>query len=147
VTQFELTTLAHVVLNVFIYWCWWKKPLNINRSVAVLSKAEQGDAKSTLRASQSGDVESQTWSLPFRIGIASQISAPLFILFILPVISGMFGAMHRLAWNSSFPTLVEHTLWLVSALIVTAGPALIIICATFAAPSLGDALRSPVLLQ
>jgi len=152
VTEFELTTLAHVVLNVFIYWCWWKKPLNVNRSVAVYSKQNkegEGNAKSTLRASQSGDVESQTRPLPFRIRIGSRIPDPLFVLFILPVMSGMFGAMHCLAWNLSFPTHIEHTLWRVSALIVTASPILIFVlsicveCWRSDEPSLGNGLKSP----
>ncbi|KAF8626698.1 hypothetical protein AX17_006503 [Amanita inopinata Kibby_2008] len=29
VTELELTTLAHTSLNIFIYWCWWNKPLAI----------------------------------------------------------------------------------------------------------------------
>ena len=29
VTELELTTLAHTVLNIFIYWCWWHKPVNV----------------------------------------------------------------------------------------------------------------------
>ena len=29
VTELELTTLGHTVLNIFMYWCWWRKPVNI----------------------------------------------------------------------------------------------------------------------
>ena len=28
-TELEFTMLAHMVLNFFIYWCWWNKPVNV----------------------------------------------------------------------------------------------------------------------
>jgi len=159
VTEFELTTLGHVVLNLFIYWCWWKKPLNVNHSVIVYPKqnkdGEGSDSgKSTLRASQNRDIESQIRPLSFRVRIGSEflhadsILLGLFCLIILPVIGGMFGGIHCLAWNSSFPTHIEHTLWRVSALIVTAAPALIFILTVFVLPSssvrtLSNGLKSP----
>jgi len=38
VTELELTTLGHVVLNILIYWCWWNKPLNLQFPVEVSTK-------------------------------------------------------------------------------------------------------------
>ncbi len=42
ITALEITTLAHVSLNVLIYWCWWNKPLNIRFPVDVYSKKKDG---------------------------------------------------------------------------------------------------------
>ncbi|KAF9023234.1 hypothetical protein BDZ89DRAFT_1070108 [Hymenopellis radicata] len=38
----------------------------------------------------------------------------------------LFGGLHCLAWNSSFPTILEHYLWRISALMITILPSLII---------------------
>ncbi len=29
VTKLEFTTLAHTILNIFVYLCWWNKPVGI----------------------------------------------------------------------------------------------------------------------
>ncbi|KAF8631745.1 hypothetical protein AX17_005033 [Amanita inopinata Kibby_2008] len=43
VTALELTTLAHTLLNAFIYWCWWNKPLNVRfpMDIGVRPKQEE----------------------------------------------------------------------------------------------------------
>jgi len=40
VTALEVTTLAHVVLNIFIYGFWWNKPLNVQCPVDVYPQVE-----------------------------------------------------------------------------------------------------------
>ena len=39
VTALELTTLAYTVLNIFIYWCWWHKPVNVRFPLKVYPKS------------------------------------------------------------------------------------------------------------
>ena len=41
VTELEFTTLGHAVLNVFICWCWWKKPLNVDYPVDLHAKRDE----------------------------------------------------------------------------------------------------------
>jgi hypothetical protein len=40
VTELEVAILAHVVLNMFIYWYWWNKPLNVRCPVDVYPQLE-----------------------------------------------------------------------------------------------------------
>lgn len=45
-----------------------------------------------------------------------------FIYFALPLISIVFGGLHCIAWNFTFPTPIEQTLWRVSSASITAIP-------------------------
>jgi len=45
----------------------------------------------------------------------------LYGFFILAILSGLYGAVHALAWNSHFPSYPEETLWRASVTIVAAG--------------------------
>ena len=143
VTELELTTLAHVALNVAIYWGWWNKPQNVRFPVEVYpKKTEQGvstsgDPVAEEAALGSGeaakDPESQSpgpmvpvWqlSLPFRVKMGTlsgglEVTLDLVVGFI---VSGLFGAINCLAWNSFFPTQAERVLWRVCSLIVTIAP-------------------------
>ena len=62
--------------------------------------------------------------LPIRVRLAKYIDRESRAVIIIcgTVISGMFGAIHCLAWNAHFPTHIESKLWHVSAVIVTAAP-------------------------
>ena len=123
VTELELTTLGHTVLNIFIYWCWWHKPVNVRFPE---DRGERGKLERQVNALQRrlpirarlakyiGDWRSRTDSW------ASWQGAVWIICFI--VIGGILGAIHCLAWNAHFPTHIESKLWRASAVIVTAAP-------------------------
>lgn len=38
VTELEITTLAHALLNFFVYWAWWNKPLSVGLAVDIYPK-------------------------------------------------------------------------------------------------------------
>jgi len=138
VTELELTTLGHVVLNIFIYWCWWNKPLNLRFPVdACVKKREESMREKSLKKRKviELELESQRPTSPQRLPIRVRIGAYIHrnvvrgwkftvLLICLSIIGGLFGTIHCLAWNSIFPTPVEHLLWRVSALVVTTFPGL-----------------------
>jgi hypothetical protein len=138
VTELELTTLAHVVLNIFIYWCWWNKPLNLQFPIDVdvyVKKCEKGREQSSNKQNTM-EPGSQRSTSPRKLPIRVRMGAYFYlsvsdwgwkvvmVFTCFSIIGGMFGATHCLAWNSIFPTHVEHLLWRVSASVVTAFPGL-----------------------
>ena len=147
VTELELTTLGHTVLNIFIYWCWWHKPVNVRFPFKVYpieekteDRSEKGKSGTQVDASEEPPVTepgliSPRRRLPIRFRLAKSIAGRFEAVIIIcgVVISGIFGAAHCLAWNAHFPTHIESKLWRVSAVIVTAGPV---------APLLGSAAMS-----
>jgi len=139
VTELELTTLGHVVLNIFIYWCWWNKPLNVRLPIDVRLKNCQepqgGPNEKAAEENMSHDVESHTTrrSLPIRVRIGAYLArytanrhesvwALMGMNIIALVLGGLFGAVHCLAWNYVFPTPLQQQLWRISAAVITATP-------------------------
>ncbi|KAF8625834.1 hypothetical protein AX15_005163 [Amanita polypyramis BW_CC] len=177
VTELELTTLAHVFINIFTYWYWWNKPLNIRFSINVYRRSGEknismeeapsrgnspGSAsrremeenpttdETTLKVEDvggpneqhenelehflgdSGDKESQVIQprLPARVRLGVFLAkvedhwswGALVVGFFISVVIGMFGAIHCLAWNSSFPTRIESLLWRISSITIIAIP-------------------------
>ena len=171
VTELEVTTLGHVVLNVFICWCWWKKPLNVDHPVELHAKRNEKGVDATpqegkdqpVQMGKTEEVESQTpllHPLPLRIRMGTYIydvtsagltdyslASPhtLFVIISFSIIGGIFGAIHCLAWNSAFPTHAERIIWRVASLIVTAIPGIIYTVYAFHPSSykIGDTLKSP----
>ena len=104
VTEIELTTLAHVTLNIFVYWCWWNKPVNVRFPFEVYPIVKKSDHRGDEEKS-SGQAESQVH--PRRLPMRVRLSNYLFnqsIQFYLSrtiacslIISSMFGAIHFLA--------------------------------------------------
>ena len=170
VTELELTTLGHVVLNIFIYWCWWNKPLNLRYPIDVYHKKREEVQESASSSNKEGakeagrsetkDAESQMPAfkrkLPFRVRLGAYIEGSeqvraearyAFVLICYVIIGGMFGAVHCLAWHSTFPTHIEQTLWRVSALVVTAIPPIIFVLLFLLGPSLSNSdLASAVMV-
>ena len=133
VTELELTTLGHTVLNIFIYWCWWHKPVNVRfpfKVYPIEEKTEDRSAKKKLER----QLDALHRRLPIRVRLAKYIAdwrnrtdswaswqgAVGIICFIIT--GGILGAIHCLAWNAHFPTHIESKLWRASAVIVTAAP-------------------------
>jgi len=132
VTELELTTLGHVVLNIFIYWCWWNKPLSLGFPVDTYVKRREEEVPSRVHVME---IESQRSAsrrkLPIRVRFGAFAytfrGKTVMIMYVFfSVLSGIFGAIHCLAWNSTFPTWIEKTIWRVSASVITAIPFLAI---------------------
>ena len=139
VTELELTTLGHVVLNILIYWCWWNKPLNLRFPVDVYPKKREEITEQSSNEQHAAEPGPQGPTSPRKLSIRVRVGAYLnrnindwdgswkatILVIGFFIIGGTFGAIHCLAWNSAFPTHVEHLLWRVSALVVTTAPGLI----------------------
>ncbi|KAM6501423.1 hypothetical protein JOM56_004437 [Amanita muscaria] len=155
VTELELTTLGHVLLNVFTYWCWWNKPLGVRFPIDVYPKSPENQPERPSSAGgdenndQHDDPESHKKVTQPRLAMRVKIGAYLYrhgadgvadmawdrvpflvlVCFFVgfSILGSMFGAVHCLAWNSTFPSEIEHIMWRVSALVVTAIPILTIV--------------------
>ena len=108
------------------------------------------------------EVDSQKLQpLPFRVRIGAYIHDAirinaggltievLYMVICFSIVGGIFGAVHCLAWNSPFPTSIEHILWRVSALLVTFIPGVIFLVfmrVQGSADELGRTLKSPLVI-
>ncbi|KAF8326778.1 hypothetical protein F5887DRAFT_1084289 [Amanita rubescens] len=155
ITALEITTLAHVSLNVLIYWCWWNKPLNIRFPVDVYPKktdgtdlaidevrtggdtgAEVRDHDGPMEGGTSDKEESQKIRprLSVRIKIGAYLgdmtgSWMIRVVVGIPycAITAIFGAIHCIAWNLDFATHLESKLWRISSIIVTVMPSIFVL--------------------
>ena len=175
VTEFEITTLGHVVISIIISWCWWNKPLNVEYPIEVYPRHHTEDEKVSGEGNQQPggsaergkekDLESQV-AMPQHLSLRMRISTstydvieqglravrplgwrswrPLSVIVCFSIIGGAFGAVHCLAWNSVFPSRIEHIFWRVSALIVTVAPGLIFALYVFDSSwDIEDTLKTP----
>ena len=140
VTELEITVLAHATLNIFIYWCWWNKPLNLGFPVDVYVKKSEGTSGREADGNKAPEAAASQRPTPRRLSIRAKLGAYLdhgvgattvngwrgatIGLATITIIGGTFGAIHCFAWNSTFPSHIEQTLWRVSALVVSASPGL-----------------------
>jgi len=109
------------------------------------------------------EVESQKpQALPFRVRLGAYIhdvvrdsaasrttTEVVLIAICFSIVGGLFGVVHCLAWNLTFPTRTEHILWRISALLVTVIPGVIFsvfILLQGNADKLGETLKSPLVI-
>ena len=133
VTELELTTLGHTIFNIFIYWCWWNKPVNIKFPFNVYPEAIHRRVNGSGHGRESGGACLGLRKLQqMRIRLGTRLSAMMHnglcnsgswegIVMAMGgiILGGTFGAVHCLAWNTHFATGVESQLWKAS---VTAAP-------------------------
>ena len=95
-----------------------------------------GDSRPLLKQFQDNESQKTQVQPSFRVKLAARfpllnmplsLSGPrrifsVILLTCLGTISGIFGAIHCIAWNSKFPSYAESILWRVSATIVTTLP-------------------------
>jgi hypothetical protein len=164
VTELELTTLGHTAYVSVVYFFWWNKPLGVVYPLTLQAKRRLKDGSDDMmggvRAQMNdGDVNGGlelhtplittstptdpsaccclSWRIRSGLYASSKSWHSRLISNIFAVlISGIFGAIHRLAWHSYFPSYVELLLWRISALIVTVMPTMLVVIS--AMPYLGD---------
>lgn len=108
VTTLELFTLGVVVCAFVTYACWWHKPYDVLKPVILECNLE----------------EDITLSIGKHEKIGSQMDSRE--IGILGAIGTLSGAVHVIAWNFTFPTLVERLLWRIASLASVAIPVLIV---------------------
>ena len=125
VTPLEIMTVAFLVLAVLIYAIWWNRPQDIEYPIIItLQNAENG-----VETSQGQHVDTKSrgttkgWFTDERY-MASNGIGGLYIS-ILVFIAPLFGAIHCLAWNATFPTSKEALAWRICAVVTTSLPLLL----------------------
>ncbi|KAF8350338.1 hypothetical protein F5887DRAFT_938711 [Amanita rubescens] len=148
VTKLEFTTFAHTVLNIFIYLCWWNKPVGIIFPFDVYPIKKQGwNPGVERRAIEEEEVilgrGKRPRQLPLRVrlgkyiadvlrGGAGQPSWQIVRLGLCVCLVGsLFGAIHCFSWNAFFPVPIELKFWRISAVVVTVSPSFVILPALF----------------
>lgn len=154
VTALETTTLLHTILNIFVYLCWWNKPVGIVFPFDVYPIKKQRWNPSIKRRATKEEEEAflgrgkrpRQLSLRIRLGkyIADVLTRggrePSWKIVGIGLCVCLVGSVFRaiqsyFAWNIAFPTGVEGRLWRISALMDVVSPSAAILlglmCALF----------------
>lgn len=108
ITALEIMTIAFVVCSVFIYGFSWYQPQDIEYPVELESSVPRPRMRQSRPATRS----------------PNELATEYVSLIFLHVVACGFGALHLLAWNSSFPTSKERLVWRVCSIATTTLPAL-----------------------
>ena len=144
--------MAYATMNVFIYYFWWDKPKDVECPIRVYKSSEISDNMEE----EEVEVDEYLWGSGvfgileriwiYLIGVqddyfllSGEIQVPMFWSGkpegnIVPratagamSIGMAFGAIHFIAWNSKFPSDLEHLLWRISSIVITAVPLMVVI--------------------
>ncbi|KAJ7860428.1 hypothetical protein B0H14DRAFT_3446095 [Mycena olivaceomarginata] len=129
ITALEVATLAFAVVNVSIWLLWWGKPLDVQRPI-VVGPPENGDWIGSLPPitglyAEFDPLSSSSVPLILALGAISETDNTGSLI-AEGMVGMVFGAIHCIAWNSSFPTAEEKWMWRSCALVVAAIPAAIL---------------------
>ncbi|KAF8215218.1 hypothetical protein K438DRAFT_772947 [Mycena galopus ATCC 62051] len=146
ITELEVATMAFAVVNVFIWFLWWDKPLDVQRPIVILSRTPQPiiHVQQTSLSSRfwgaifgwtmninehplSSNSVPSFWSLPLNNDKIKFIPMGAFALTVLT--GSVFGAIHFAAWNSGFPTTAEMWIWRSCSSVITGIPCVVFLCA------------------
>ncbi|KAJ7910780.1 hypothetical protein B0H13DRAFT_596172 [Mycena leptocephala] len=145
VTELEVATLAFAVVNVFIWFLWWNKPLDVQRQI-VVGPAKPADAQpiTVVRVPRlhrffsaiggitinykydplSSTSVSSFWSLP--MNELDNIQGRFTPFAIETLVGAVFGAIHCAAWHADFPTTAEMWMWRSCSSLIVAIPVVFI---------------------
>ncbi|KAJ7831572.1 hypothetical protein B0H13DRAFT_2431501 [Mycena leptocephala] len=130
VTELEVATLAFAVVNIFIWFLWWDKPLDVQRQI-IVGPAKLPDPL-PIRPNHATRLVDRFLSVIGGFNVPdydplSSTSVPSFwslrvdeldaiqgdyLPFVTEDLVGIvFGAIHCAAWNADFPSTVEMWMW------------------------------------
>lgn len=118
ITQLEIATVAFAICAVFMYTLCWHKPKGVEVPIMVFHY--HGDSERIFEQFRKADAEpvqtdSRNW-----IAKSIDYSAEQFAGIMTLILGGfIFGGVHLLAWNFTFPTHTELVLWRAAALYCT----------------------------
>lgn len=116
-SQLEILTLAFAAVAVLTYLAQWNKPKCINVPTRIyLEKFSDNPEKAKWTADRLTSVIACDSTLGDGGGTGHE-----FVIFITVAI--LFGSLHCLAWNSSFPSSIERTVWRVASIMTVSLPA------------------------
>ncbi|OCK73845.1 hypothetical protein K432DRAFT_311917 [Lepidopterella palustris CBS 459.81] len=116
----EFSTLAFCSCAFFIYLIEWKKPKDVSVPIYVDTYAVVSleSFKAIAKAAPTVFMQHRFYSMPQSCHIV------WFIVAVTILSTTLFGGIHLLAWNITFPTPVERVLWRTAALLVTIIPSI-----------------------
>ena len=142
-SQLEVITLGFVVCGALIYLIYLSKPQNVETSFEVKSGGTDGAPIQFERTYDSfWDILTNKRTDTANINNVDRIpndNIPIVRnslahpgIFLLAVASGLFGALHAIAWNFDFPTAIERIFWHTATVIAAASPLVGLITIPFA---------------
>lgn len=136
ISELEVVTLSYASISALLYFFWWDKPLDVHQPILEESSDSlassftftwrriiTGHALFYMRALVTEEPVNPGNHIPLvnvHLDRASQIDKNSLAL--CGVSSSIFGAIHCLAWHSTFPTAAEGLLWRASSVLVTVIP-------------------------
>lgn len=132
-SQLETITLGFVVCGALIYLIYLYKPQNVATPFDVLPQGTDGDPIQyertydsfwdilTNKRTNTAGINKVDRIPNDNIPIVQNTSAHPGVL-LLALVSGLFGALHAIAWNFDFPTAIERRFWQMATVIATASP-------------------------
>ncbi|KAM0463373.1 hypothetical protein ACHAO4_000086 [Trichoderma viride] len=147
-SQLETVTLSFAICGVLIYCTYFYKPQNIERPIEFKHDTHENATRfSTPQPEKTFD---SFWAIMLNKqtdngqtdGMKTRIpndNIPIYkgdngvhpAVFILALASGLFGAIHAIAWKFEFPTKEEKLLWQISTCISAASPVVGLISVPF----------------
>ena len=125
VTPLEIMTVAFLVLAVLIYALWWNRPQDIEYPIIItLQNAENGvETSQRLNVDTKSRGGTKRWFTDEKYVASGKTGGFLISIFVF--IAPLFGAIHCLAWNATFPTSKEALAWRICAVATTSLPLLL----------------------
>src|SRR5437667_10510677 len=96
----DISTCGIIICSVIAYLSWWQKPKDIERPVRLKGLITQTQLR-----------ENRINKYYYEDAISNEPTEALFFMVAVLVPSLLFGACHIAAWNFTFPTAAEQTLW------------------------------------
>jgi hypothetical protein len=125
ITTLELSTMAYTLYALVNYLLWWNKPLDVATATIydITDRVKNGEYNRVYRYSGSsllgGSTTEKHARIPNDCNNGFNVRYAQYPMIICCVV---FGGIHCIAWNFSFPTHVEQAFWrsacLVSALVL-----------------------------
>ncbi|KAF8847290.1 hypothetical protein BDZ45DRAFT_665973 [Acephala macrosclerotiorum] len=126
ISQLEIVTLSFAACSVFTYMLLLQKPKDVQTSIDV-DAARYPTPEEMVRIAVCGPYTFGTsrhhpWIPNNALHRDQEMGGSAMVYMTLGTLFGalIFGAIHCLAWNTTFPTAVERTIWRVASVVTTA---------------------------
>jgi hypothetical protein len=147
-TELEIVTLAYTTINFGIFLAWLDKPQNVECPIRVFQQPQNGMNDGDMQWFNKA-VHLIVGTQDQRVDICGRRKVPVFYSggprwkqlsaagAVALMASIVFGAIHCIAWSFHFATPIEALLWRLSAVSITAIPALLMVAGEVAIRQLG----------
>lgn len=116
----EVSTIGYAVCAILAYLPWWKKPRISTEPTLIKSNVEVTEDINRDGTSGSGALNIGGVVELVPNAILEKYRGEDFVWAVGFISPSVYGLLHLLAWNDSFPTCIEHILWRISTVVVTA---------------------------